>query len=58
MSPDDEDTSGDPAPDLVDPAGLVVAMASAVEHVRQLAATVFDGDAVLFADPTGDDQPT
>ena len=56
MSPDaDEDTSADSASDLVDPASVVVAMASAVEHVRQLATTVFKGDAALFADSAEDD---
>ena len=52
----DEDISPSRARDLVDPASVVAAMASAVEHVRQLAATVFKGDAALFGDPTEDPQ--
>jgi hypothetical protein len=46
-----EDASPSPARDVVDPAGVVAAMASAVEHVRQLATMVFTGDAALFRDP-------
>jgi hypothetical protein len=53
----DEDIGPSRARDLVDPASVVAAMASAVEHVRQLAATVFKGDAALFDDPTEDRQP-
>jgi hypothetical protein len=52
-----EDVGPGPAPEDVDPASVVAAMASAVEHVRQLATTVFQGDAALFADPT-EDPPT
>ena len=38
-----------PSQDLVEPAAVVAAMASAVERVRRMAATVFKGDAALFA---------
>jgi hypothetical protein len=37
-----------------EPAHVVAAMASAIERVRSMAKTVFDGDADLFANP-GDD---
>ena len=36
--------------DLVEPANVVAAMASAVERVRRMATTVFRGDAALFAE--------
>jgi hypothetical protein len=55
---DHEDSSPRLARDLVDPATVVAAMASAVEHVRQLAATVFKGDAALFGDPTEHPRPS
>ena len=34
-----------------EPANVVAAMASAIERVRSMATTVFEGDADLFADP-------
>ena len=34
-----------------EPANVVAAMASAVERVRSMATTLFEGDADLFADP-------
>jgi len=34
----------------VEPAKVVETMASAVDRVRRMARTVFDGDAALFAD--------
>jgi hypothetical protein len=45
-------TSGPPdTPDLAEAENVVASMASAVERVRRMAATVFDGDDALFADP-------
>jgi hypothetical protein len=38
------------APDVAEPEDVVASMASAVERVRRMAATVFDGDNALFAD--------
>jgi hypothetical protein len=49
-----EDTSPSIPRDLEDPASMVAAMASAVEHVRQLARTVFSGDAALFGNQAED----
>jgi hypothetical protein len=44
-------TSGTPeAPDDAEPENVVASMASAVERVRRMAATVFDGDDALFSD--------
>jgi hypothetical protein len=40
------------AGDVVEPSSVVEAMASAVERVRRMAATVFSGDAALFDDET------
>lgn len=37
-------------PDLLEPAAVVEDMASAIERVRRMATTVFQGDAALFAD--------
>jgi hypothetical protein len=37
-------------PDVAEPENVVASMASAVERVRRMAATVFDGDDALFAD--------
>lgn len=42
--------SSDADEDITDPADVVAAMASAVEHVRQMATHVFEGDAALFGD--------
>lgn len=36
--------------DLLEPAAVVEDMASAIERVRRMATTVFQGDAALFAD--------
>ena len=33
---------------VIDPAAVVAAMASAVDRIRRMAATVFEGDAALF----------
>src|SRR5687768_15121609 len=38
--------------EVVEPSSVVEAMASAVERVRRMAATVFRGDAALFDDTT------
>jgi hypothetical protein len=38
--------------DVVEPSSVVEAMASAVDRVRRMAATVFKGDAALFDDST------
>jgi hypothetical protein len=38
--------------EVVEPSSVVEAMASAVERVRRMAATVFIGDAALFDDAT------
>ena len=40
------------AEDVVEPTAAVAAMASAVERLRRMAATVFKGDAALFAGST------
>jgi hypothetical protein len=37
-------------PDLLEPAAVVEDMASAIERVRRMATTVFQGDAALFAE--------
>ena len=42
--------------DSVEPDTIVESMAAAVERVRQMATTVFEGDAALFADPTQESQ--
>ncbi|MCA1842992.1 MAG: hypothetical protein LC792_07330 [Actinobacteria bacterium] len=47
-------TSGTPdTPDPAEAENVVASMASAVERVRRMAATVFDGDDALFADSEG-----
>jgi hypothetical protein len=56
MSSDPDAASGGER-DLVDPATVVEDMASAVERVRRMATTVFNGDAALFADGS-DETPT
>ena len=38
--------------EVVEPSSVVEAMASAVERVRRMAATVFRGDAALFDEAT------
>jgi tRNA C32,U32 (ribose-2'-O)-methylase TrmJ len=43
-----------PGRDVVEPATVVEDMASAIGRVRRMAATVFEGDAALFADPPSD----
>jgi hypothetical protein len=48
MSADPGDGSA-PDRDLPEPATVVQDMASAVERVRRMATTVFQGDAALFA---------
>ncbi len=46
----ERNVDGTPPPDCgPEPAHVVAAMASAVERVRFMAQTVFDGDADLFA---------
>jgi hypothetical protein len=42
----------DATDELVEPSSVVEAMASAVDRVRRMAATVFRGDAALFDDTT------
>ena len=43
--------------DVLEPATVVEDMASAIERVRRMATTVFQGDAALFADGS-DEAPT
>ena len=57
ISEANEDVTPNLARDLIDPTNVVAAMAAAVEHVRQLAKTVFKGDAALF-EGSAEDQPT
>jgi len=49
----DPDAALSPSQDPVEPAAVVAAMASAVARVRRMAATVFRGDAALFAGSRG-----
>jgi hypothetical protein len=52
-------SSGTPLPpgsaEDVEATDVVAEMTSAVQRVRQMAATVFDGDAALFASETAED---
>lgn len=48
--PGDHDSDGTPTSESPEPRHVVAAMASAVERVRCMAKTVFNGDADLFAE--------
>ena len=50
VRPDRAGATSNVSRDLVEPASVVEAMASAVSRVRRMAATVFSGDAALFDD--------
>jgi hypothetical protein len=52
------DLTSEDTVDLVEPSSVVEAMASAVDRVRRMAATVFRGDAALFDDQADDTTQT
>lgn len=49
------EVNGTPTQDGPEPGSVVAAMASAIERVRSMAKTVFDGDADLFSDSSDND---